>query len=211
MESGKAAVKKCEKRQGVMMDSKLIEFMGMPRSGKTTQINFLKKKLLKKGFSVKVLGDRVRAARIQTPPAERIAFELIYFSKALEEYFRYNGKYDYILMDRGPNDSTIWFDIERILGNCASKRTSELKKTYWDYRGAAYQTFCMMIDVEMAIIRHSRTKHMKVDDLAMSKKYLTAIHKAYLLNRKNFHKCTFLNGNDSKNDVHKAILQHLHL
>lgn len=40
---------------------KVIEFVGMARAGKTTQINLLKSYLESKGFAVTVLTDRERA------------------------------------------------------------------------------------------------------------------------------------------------------
>lgn len=39
--------------------------MGIPRAGKTTQINLLKKSLIQKDISVKVITDRFRASNLQ--------------------------------------------------------------------------------------------------------------------------------------------------
>lgn len=63
---------------------KVIEFLGMARAGKTTQINLLKKHLQKQGFKVAVLTDRERASSLATPPTEGLAYTLVFFENAID-------------------------------------------------------------------------------------------------------------------------------
>lgn len=186
---------------------KVIEFVGMPRAGKSTQINLLRKALTSKGKRVKVITDRFRASQMKTPPTEVIAYKLVFFSKVLEDYFRSKGHYDYLLIDRGFVDSTVWFDVEHILGHISSKRAMELKDTFLEFVRDVDQIVCLMVDVSEAAHRHEKTKHMKVDEVGMSEEYLTALDKAYQQNSINWKNCLYISELQSSSVIHEKIVE----
>jgi thymidylate kinase len=189
--------------------STIIEFLGMPRAGKSTQIKLLKNALVKKGYSVKVITDRFRASKIKTPPSEIIAFKLVFFSLALEEYFRSIDKYDFIIIDRGFNDSVVWFDVERELQHISSKRSLELKKTFLEFVTKVDKIIYMIINPTESSKRHLKTKHMKIDDVGMSKEYLTVLQKAYNSNKNKFRNCLYIEELDTIQKIHQKILNHI--
>ena len=190
---------------------KVIEFVGMPRAGKSTQIRLLRNALVKKGKRVKVITDRFRASGMKTPPTEVIAYKLVFFSKALEDYFKYNDRYDYLLIDRGFYDSIIWFDVEKILGHISSQRATELKNTFIEFTKRVDDVICLMVDVTEAENRHTKTKHMNVDDVGMSKEYLTALTEAYQQNKNALNNCLYIANLQSRSATHEQILTYLSL
>jgi thymidylate kinase len=189
----------------------VIEFLGMPRSGKTTQIKMLGKFLRQQKYSVKVITDRIRAMKIQTPPTEVTGFKLIYFSAVVEEYFRKKETCDYLIIDRGFNDSMVWFDVERILRHITPPRAKQIRDTFKEYQPLVNQVFCLMTQPSVSLERHQRTKHQVIDNVGMSEAYLYALKKAYRKNLKNFSNCTVINTKLSPDSMHKAILKKLPL
>lgn len=187
----------------------VIEFLGMPRAGKTTQIKLLKKYFESRGKKVHVISDRKRAAQMHTPVEETIALDLVMCALAIEEYFKHKDRVDVIIFDRGFNDSQIWFDIKGRLGEIPRKRAAELKKTFADYAPLAEKIICMMVDPKTAIGRHQNTKHMKVDDLGLSLPYLKALVKSYTAHRKRFKTCLWVSGNKIPKEIHKKIVEFL--
>jgi len=185
---------------------KLLEFIGTPRAGKTTQIKLLKRYLEKRGLRVKVVTDRFRASHIKTPPNEVIAYKLVFFSKALEDYFRYKDKYDVMIIDRGFYDSIIWFETERRLGHLTPKRADELKKTFFEYTKKVDKIVCLLINPEESQLRHTKTKHMKVDDVGMSKSYLEALRKAYQSYRNQWPNCLYITDQKAPSEIHRTIV-----
>lgn len=186
---------------------KLIEFVGMPRAGKSTQINLLCKALRKRGHTVKVITDRFRASQIKTPPSEVIAYKLVFYAKALEDYIKSKNKYDYVIVDRGFYDSVIWFDVEKILKHITPKRAAELKNTFVEFMKQVDKTVCLMVDVSEATRRHTKTKHMKVDDVGMRKEYLIALKKSYQQNKRKLGNCLYTTVLDSPEALHERILK----
>mgnify|MGYP001587709298 CR=1 FL=1 len=193
----------------IMKKPYLIEFLGMPRAGKTTQIKLLKKYFESRGKKVHVISDRERAARMYTPPDEPIAYDLVIPALGLEAYFKHRDKVDVIIADRGFQDGRIWFDIKGRLGEIPLKRAKQLKDTFLEYENLADCTICMMVDPTTAVGRHQNTKHMKVDDLGLSLPYLNALVKSYKQHRRHFKNCLWINGNKTPQEMHNNILSFL--
>jgi len=189
----------------------VIEFLGMPRSGKTTQIKLLEKFLRQKKYSVKVITDRIRAKKIQTPPTEVTGFKLLYFSAVVEEYFRKKGSCDYLIIDRGFYDSMVWFDVEKILKHITVERAKQIRDTFREYQPLVDQTFCLMTNPTISMQRHTQTAHQVIDNVGMSEAYLNALKKAYRQNLKNFWNCTIVNSKLSPEKMHKVIINKMPL
>lgn len=187
----------------------VIEFLGMPRAGKTTQIKLLKRYFEKQGKKVHVISDRARAAKMKTPAEESVAYDLVMFALGLEEYFKHKEFFDVILIDRGFNDGQIWFDIKGRLKEISRQRAVELKKTFDDYAPLVHKIICMMVDPQTAIDRHQNTKHMKVDDFGLSLPCLRALAKSYQQHRRHFKNCLWVEGDSEIREAHQKILKFL--
>ena len=185
----------------------IIEFIGMPRAGKSTQVKLLKKELEKRGSSVKVIADRTLMKKIKISPTEVIAYKIVFYSKVLEEFFKHKKRFDYIIIDRGFRDSKIWFEVENILGHIHSKRALELGKTFEEFSQKVHKTICMMVNPDEAFQRHLKTEHMEVDDVGTSKKYLAALRQAYCRNRRQLPHCLWIDQKNNPQKIHQKILK----
>ncbi len=92
---------------------RVIEFLGQARSGKTTQVLLLKEYLEEKGFRVALSLDRERAKMVHASVSNCLAFNLIFHSKVIDEYYRTkNAKnIDFFIVDRGFCDVAIWAEV----------------------------------------------------------------------------------------------------
>lgn len=190
--------------------AEVIEFVGMPRSGKTTQIKLLKAYLTKSGRTVKIISDRERAAKIATPPTEVVGYKLVFFAFALEEYFRSCNHYDYILIDRGFNDAAVWFETERALGHISTVRAKELQQTFKEYQQKVGQIFCLLTSPATARQRHQVTTHQSVDDVGMSSAYLAALTKSYQAVMKKVVRATIIDTTTlTPRSIHEMIIKKL--
>jgi len=138
---------------------KIIEFLGMARAGKTTQIDRLKSHLVSKGLRVAVLTDRERAQTLKTSPSEGLAYTLTFFSAAVESYFEHLGKVDYLLIDRGFNDVAVWSDVRFALGEISEEESTALKTVFSRFTKMVDRTFYFKLPVEVGLSRHEETEH----------------------------------------------------
>ncbi len=188
---------------------KMIEFFGMPRSGKTTQIDMLRTFLQEAGYTVCVVSDRDRADSIGTPPSEIVGYKLVFFSQVIEAFFANQPSCDFLIVDRGFHDSIAWFEAERLLRHISSERADQLSDTFSEYQQYVDQGFCLMVDLDTAFQRHDSKEQMAVDDHAMTKNYLQALERSYQTKKGNFGNTVFIDGLQSVESVHKKIVQHL--
>ena len=184
---------------------KIIEFLGIPRAGKTTQIKLLSKFLQNRGKKVLVLTDRERARNLFTPPTEGLAYTLLFFSQVIESYFKNKDKVDYLLIDRGIFDVVVWSDVRLHFKEITRKECESLKVIFKRFRNLIDATIYFKSFHETSIQRHTYTKHEVVDDVAMNKKWLYALSVAYKKNRKLFINCLSLDGSKSIDVLRKQI------
>lgn len=90
----------------------VIEFCGIPKSGKTTSINALNTFLKRNNFKTKVLTERASICPItkKTHPNFNLWTITRTLSELIENLFEYAESTDIILADRAVFDSLIWFE-----------------------------------------------------------------------------------------------------
>lgn len=90
----------------------VIEFCGIPKSGKTTSLNALNTFLKRNGFKTKLLTERASVCPIskKTHPYFNIWTMTRSLSELLETIFESGDSIDIILADRALFDSLIWFE-----------------------------------------------------------------------------------------------------
>ena len=184
---------------------KLIEFVGMPRSGKTTQAELLKKALETRGKSVLMLTDRERMASLSTPPQESLAFALAFYAQLLEMYYRYKDQAEILIIDRGWSDAAVWADVYRAMKTVSEAEAAALAECFGRFARLATAVVCMMVPAEISLARHGETLHEVVDDVAMNPEWLAALSKAYEGHKGSFSNPIEIDGTLPTGEAHARI------
>jgi len=172
----------------------MIEFVGMPRAGKTTQIELLENRLKDKGRSVAVIDDRTRASRLHVPVAESLAYVVAFASCALDQSFEHADT-DFLLIDRGFNDVRVWADFYNDLKRITPTERDALKVTFGRFALQVALTLDFQVPVDEAIRRHSGLGHtIEADELVMAEPKLRVLKQAYEDNTFNLHHAIEIDG-----------------
>ncbi len=188
---------------------KLIEFVGMPRSGKTTQAELLKKTLETQGKSVILLTDREHMARLAVPPQESLAFALSYYGQLLDSYYAHKDKTDFMIIDRGWSDVSVWAEVYRALKTVSEEEADALAECFGRFARLATAVICMRISSETSLERHRATLHERVDEVAMNPEWLAALACAYDARMTEFTNPLALDGTESPEASHARIVSFL--
>lgn len=188
---------------------KLIEFVGMPRSGKTTQAELLKKALETRGKSALLLSDRERMASLSTPPQESLAFALAFYGQLLDTYYRYKDQAEILIVDRGWSDAAVWADVYRSMKTVTDEEAAGLAACYGRFVRFATAVICMTVPSEVALSRHGETLHEQVDDVAMNPEWLSALTSAYAKRKTDFTNPLEVDGSQPPEEAHARIMAFL--
>ncbi len=183
-----------------------IEFLGMARAGKTTQINLLRQFLESKGKTVAVLTDRERALMVKTSVSEGLAYTLVFFSLAIEAYEEHKNKIDYLLIDRGFQDVAVWADVRFALGEISAVEADALKRVFDRFAKQVDVTCYFTLPVDIALQRHEHTQQEAVDDVAMNRKWLEMLSESYKKNQDHFKNPIWIDGLHTSDEIHQQII-----
>lgn len=183
----------------------IIEFLGMPRAGKTTQICLLREFLEDKGYKVGVIEDRGRGHSVATPPHESLAYVTVLSAIALDEYFLHKNM-DFLLVDRGFNDVAAWAELYSTLGAITKKEQEALVTIYERFAMHVSLTLNFEVDPGISIARHQTSrKHQIVDEIGMQESLLAELSKAYKRVTPKMNNCVNINGHRSVDEIHNQI------
>jgi len=185
---------------------KLIEFVGMPRSGKSTQAELLQRAIEARGKTAIMLGDRERMAQLSVPPQESLAFALAFYGQLLDAYYRYRDQAEYLIVDRGWSDAAVWADVYRELKTVSEAEAAALAECYGRFARLATAVICMDVSEEVALQRHRATLHEDVDDVAMNPEWLTALSAAYGRRKGSFTNTIDVDGTLPPEEAHVRIM-----
>lgn len=188
---------------------KLIEFVGMPRSGKTTQAELLKKALELRGKTVVPLSDRARMASLSVPPQESLAFALAFYGQLLDAYYRYKDQAEFMIVDRGWSDAAVWADVYRRMKTVSAEEAAALVQCFARFARLSTAVVCMAVPPEISMSRHGETLHEKVDDVAMNPEWLAALSEAYAVQVTHFTNPFEADGTLPQEEVHARIMAFL--
>ena len=188
---------------------KLIEFVGMPRSGKTTQAELLKKALETRGKTVLMLTDRERMATLSTPPQESLAFALAFYGQLLDTYYRYKDQAEVMIVDRGWSDAAVWADVYREMKTVTEEEAAGLAACYDRFARLSTAVVFMTVAPEIALARHGETLHEQVDDVAMNPEWLAALAASYAKRKKDFTNPLEVDGAQPAEEAHAHIMAFL--
>jgi thymidylate kinase len=186
---------------------KIIEFIGMPRAGKTTQMNRLKSHLESRGFRVVLVTDRERALSVKTSPTEGLAYTLVFFTAVIEAYFQYVNAADYLLIDRGCNDVAVWSDVRFAFGEISQQECDALKEAFRRFAQRVDVTCYFQIPIEIACARHENAEHHAVDEVAMDKRWLEVLQDAYRKNLPTFKNVVMIDGTQEPDAIEQQIIK----
>jgi hypothetical protein len=85
----------------------LIEFFGMPNTGKTTTAEYILKEVIADGINAKMIYERASICPIKDKTSPLFNYWTL-FSLAKEYIEAFENKYDIIIADRGIIDAEIW-------------------------------------------------------------------------------------------------------
>lgn len=183
----------------------VIEFLGVPRSGKSTQAELLRRALEARGQDVLLLSDRSRMAAMAVPPQESLAFALCFYGQLLDAYYRYKDRADVLLVDRGFNDAAVWADVYRAMKVVNDAERRALIDAFGRFARLPGAVLLFMAPLDAVIQRHRATLHEGVDDVAMNRDWLEALEAAYLARRPQFTNCLVVDGTRPVDETHEAI------
>jgi thymidylate kinase len=187
----------------------LIEFVGMPRSGKTTQAELLKKALEARGKSARLLTDRERMARLAVPPQESLAFALAFYGQLLDAYWRAKDAGDILIVDRGWSDAPVWADVYRAMKAVDEAEAAALAGCFARFARLSTAVVCMTVPPETSLARHGATLHESVDDVAMNPDWLSALSRAYQDRKSGFTNPIEIDGALAPEEAHARIMAFL--
>ena len=191
---------------------KIIEFFGMPRAGKTEQINKLSLYLRDKGIRHLVITDREVEKEIDIPLESAFEYNMLFFNKIQEKLLsaKRSKKYDLILLDRGFLDGEVWFSVEH-----KQKRVSDSEKKTADkylepLRNHIDIGILLLVDPKVTRARHkSKGETGKADDYVLNNRsYIEELYQEYLRLKDKFRndsKVLILDGNESTEELHFKI------
>ena len=159
---------------------KVIEFCGMPRAGKTTQVMRLKSFLESKGYKVGLVSDRARSEAVKVRPIESLGYIIVFFGLALEAYFEHLPAHDFLLIDRGFNDAITWADVRLRLKVITREECDAFVTCFAPYRKLSDIVFRFDVTVDEAMERHEASgDDLDVDKVAMNRQWLETIQASY--------------------------------
>lgn len=182
------------------MKTKVIEFLGQARSGKTTQIHLLYEQLTKQGYKVALISDRERLKQVQVPLAplsNPIAFQLVFHAKVIDDYYRYNGNVDFILIDRGFVDVAVWAEVLFSLKKISTEERKALMVCWKRLRKLVDLTLYFSVPLQVLFERQKNLKKEPVDEVVLNHTWMKALEKAYAHQKKSFPHLVEIDGTES--------------
>lgn len=185
---------------------KIVEFVGMPRSGKSTQAELLRKALEARGISAIALGDRERMSQLSAPPQESLAFALAFYGQLVDAYYRNRGLADVLIVDRGWNDAPVWADVYRRMKTVSDAEATALAECFGRFARLATAVIHMTVPAALSLERHRATLHEGVDDVAMNHDWLHALEAAYAARKAGFTNAVDVDGSLPPEEAHVRIM-----
>ena len=158
---------------------RIIEFVRMPRAGKTTQMRLLEEYLKEKGLKVGVINDRGRGHSVATPPGESLAYVIALASIALDEYFLHRDV-DVLLVDRGFSDIAVWAEVYYSRGTITKREQAALVALFERFTQQVSLVLNFQVDPDTAVKRHLDSKESHASDtVGVEKSFLVDLEQAY--------------------------------
>ena len=193
-----------------MVKMKVIEFFGMPRAGKTEQINKLSLYLKEKGISHLIITDREVEKEIDVPLESAFEYNMLFFSKIFEKllFAKQNKKHKIVILDRGFLDAEAWFSVEHEQKRLSDHEKRTAEKYLEPLRNNIDVGILLLVDPKVTRARHeSKGETGKADDYVLGS-YLEELYREYLRLKDKFRndsRVLILDGNETSEELHSKI------
>ena len=184
---------------------RVIEFLGQTRAGKTTQVLLLKEYLEKKGFTVAVSLDRERAKAVHVPPSECLAFNLVFHSKVIDEYYQHKGTVDFFLVDRGFADVAVWAEVLYLMKKITAEERDAYRNCWKRFRKMVDVTFYFEVPLEVLFERWKSLPAEAVDEVVMNKTWMATLERVYQKLKKKFPQMIEIDGRKGIKETQQII------
>lgn len=171
---------------------KVVEFIGMPRTGKTTQVQKLVRYLEDKGLSSEVITDRDFIDKVKIPIEQTFLYNKEFFALMREEAERKVAtKPDFLIYDRGFYDQLVWSTDDVLLGNSTQVQKEEFDKEFDSYREENAALIHLVAPKLVREQRHAESQEVtQIDDVVLADDFLAKLEESYrLVTEKVFSKC----------------------
>ena len=131
---------------------KVIEFLGMPKSGKSTAIEIAESFLKRQGRRVRTVYEGARVSPLDK--RDRFMYNAWSFHNTVNRILEAKlDHYDFILVDRGVHDHMVFAEAIREMCEQRMHLVQEYYRMFW---GVEDEQFLFMLDPEEAIARERR-------------------------------------------------------
>lgn len=161
-----------------LLKTKIIEFIGLPRTGKTTTAKKLQEHIISRGYSCYLAQNHKN-----NPVKDKLHPKYNYWAAEcfIKEYARANERNcDYLIADRGLLDSAIWI---KLLSDKLGEQhlyTDYIKKfKKWLAHGNYLNTFYFTADIGIVLERDKHTREHKGQNRIMNEAMLLNYEQAY--------------------------------
>lgn len=187
------------------MKTRVIEFLGQARSGKTTQVNLLYKHLTKQGYKVALITDRKRLKQVHVPFSEAVSFQLVFHAKVIDNYYQYKDQVDFLLIDRGLVDLAVWAEVLYSLKKISREERNALTVCWKPLRNLVDITFYFSVPLSLLFERQKNLKKEPVDRVFLNRKWMGALEKSYEHQKKSFPHVVEIDGTKSIEHAQEVI------
>jgi len=189
---------------------KVIEFFGMPRAGKTEQINKLSHYLKERGMRHLVITDREVEKEINVPLEAAFEYNMLFFNKILEKLLsaKRSKEYDLAILDRGFLDGEVWFNVEHKQKRVSDQEKEKADKYLEPLKNHIDIGILLLVDPKVTRARHkSKGEIGKADDYVLGN-YIEELYQEYLELKDKFKddsRVLILDGNEASEELHLKI------
>jgi len=157
---------------------KTIEFAGMPKAGKSTQLELLETILKhQKGFDVRNIYEGARICPLNKK--DRFQYNAWSFNNTINRIMEAKATgFNYMLIDRGIYDHIAFTKALRSYGQITAKQCEAQLKYFREFSFLFYFALVFIIEPEEAMRRER--KHHEFAGTVMNKKFLVELHNAYI-------------------------------
>lgn len=190
---------------------KVVEFFGMPRSGKTEQIQRLSKYLKSRDIEQHIITDREIEREIKIPVDMPYLYNQIFFEKIDKKLLKAKNskKFEIVILDRGFFDREVWFNVEYALKSISVETKKIALKEQKNLTKKIDFAIMLMVDINTSLQRHKKKGEIGLTEkVVLEKRYLNTLYKEYLkLKRKlkKNKKVLILNGKQPTKLLEKKI------
>lgn len=161
---------------------RIIEFVGMPRAGKTTQAERVIARCASKGSRAVSLSDRERISVLHTTHDQSPMFDVLNAGANVEMYhacLKAEPPVDILILDRGWNDTLVWAHLTWMRNKISAEEKRAIHTLFWPYAQRVEKTLYFSLPTHEILLRHAQTEHMPCDDVALQPDFLDRLRHAY--------------------------------